>query len=357
MGGRVPPADGHGEGVSAGEFDRVETEAAEWWLRCRQGMDGHAAEALERWLRADPRHRQVFEELQHLWSEFDEVPRERVNRPTAAVSAPQAARAARRGRSRAGARLLRGRAALFGMAAMLAIAAGWGWRWWQQQPTFDAVYATVRGQQHDVRLPDGSRVQLDADTRAEVSFYRDRRQVVLRRGRSMYTVQRDSARPFDVLAGALRIRVVGTRFAVRYESAGTEEGARVEVEEGRVKLFRAGSEQAVDAAAPMVELRAGQAVTVDALGRAGAVTAAQAGMVAPWRHGRAVFDDATLAEALDEFRRYGDPGVVINDPAVAGLRITGSFDLRRFDSFVNALTQMLPVELRHRDGATEIARR
>jgi transmembrane sensor len=50
-------------------------------------------------------------------------------------------------------------------------------------------------------------------------------------------VQADPDRPFDVLAGPLRITVLGTRFSVRYTAdASVPGGVRVAVEEGRVKV-------------------------------------------------------------------------------------------------------------------------
>lgn len=64
-----------------------------------------------------------------------------------------------------------------------------------------------------------------------------------------------------------------------------------------------------------------------------------------WREGRVNFDGVSLSQALAEFERYGPTRIVLSDPAVAGLRVHGSFDLRRLDAFTRALPRVLPVRV------------
>jgi len=56
-----------------------------------------------------------------------------------------------------------------------------------------------------------------------------------------------------------------------------------------------------------------------------------------WTRGRLWFDRVTLAEAVAEFNRYNHRQLVIEDPAIAGLHISGTFDATDTDSFVEAL--------------------
>lgn len=255
--------------------------------------------------------------------------------------------------------------ALF-MLSMLG--AGWlGWRTWEARPSFVQAYQTERGQQRQIELPDGSQLWLDAASRAEVAISRQRRQVVLRKGQAMFSVQANPEQPFDVLAGPLRVTVVGTEFAVRNGVVTAADGStsgsvRVAVEKGRVRVARrdqAGDGTAGDAAsgAVLVELTPGQAISTDAAGQitSQSTTVADA---APWREGRIVFEGATLAEALAEFERYGVTNLVIHDPKVAALRVHGSYSLRGLQAFVDALPQVLPVRLvLNKDQQTEIVLR
>ena len=141
--------------------------------------------------------------------------------------------------------------------------------------------------------------------------------------------------------------MVGTRFAVRYTpGVPCEEGVRVAVEEGRVRVARADGSG--------VELAAGQQVASDALGRLGPVAAVPASGIAPWRESRVSFDDTPLAQALAEFSRYGPTRLRVHDPQVAALRLTGTFDPRSLDNFRRVLPRVLPVRLREQGGETEI---
>ena len=92
-------------------------------------------------------------------------------------------------------------------------------------------------------------------------------------------------------------------------------------------------------------------VSSDAGGHLSAIASLAPGSVAPWREGRITFDNVPLGAALAEFERYGDTGFVVRDPAVARLRIGGSFSLTQLDRFAAALPQLLPVRIT-RSGTT-----
>ncbi|QCP14718.1 hypothetical protein FCL38_15160 [Pseudoduganella umbonata] len=222
--------------------------------------------------------------------------------------------------------------------------------WWR--PVATSVHATARGERIDTMLADGSRLQLAPDSRAAVGIYRNRREIELARGQARFEISRDAGRPLTVLAGALRITVVGTRFSVHH-AAGPHGGVRVAVEEGRVRVARGGW----FADSGSVELVAGQAVAGDANGTLGTVGAVLAADLSPWHARRMSFDNATLGRVLAAFERYGDSGLRVRDPAVAALRLTGTFDLLRPDRFAQLLPHALPVRLSSAGGLTEIRAR
>ena len=145
----------------------------------------------------------------------------------------------------------------------------------------------------------------------------------------------DADRPFDVLAGSVKVTVVGTQFAVRH-TAGSP--VQVAVQEGQVRVSAAGPSDAV-------LLTAGQQVQADGDGRLSAVGAVPPAGIAPWRDGRVSFDNVPLSQALAEFERYGPTRLAVRDPAVAAMRLSGTFDPRRLDNFRKALPKVLPVRL------------
>lgn len=59
---------------------------------------------------------------------------------------------------------------------------------------------------------------------------------------------------------------------------------------------------------------------------AGTLGTAAATGVASWRDGRITLDNLQLSRALAQFERYGPRRLVVPDPAVAALRVSGTFD-------------------------------
>lgn len=323
----------------------LDNEALDWFVRFSDAP--HAAQtdaAFQRWLAGHPDRQAAYARWQADWRQMDAFPLagvERLRRQGAPDKDPTAPAPAAPSRGRRG-----GWSALLPQAALaalvLSLACGGGylaWNHWQQQPVFAQSFETQRGQQLGVQLPDGSELRLDTGTRVEVSLYRQRREVRLPQGQAVFDVQADSARPFHVLAGNTRVAVVGTRFAVRHTHDGP---VRVAVEEGMVSVA------ALDRADWAVWLSAGQQMVGDV------VAAVASSGIAPWRDGRITLDNTPLSRALAEFERYGPTHMVVHDPAVAALRISGSFDPLRPDNFRQALVKMLPVRLQESGTHTQI---
>ena len=77
-----------------------------------------------------------------------------------------------------------------------------------------------------------------------------------------------------------------------------------------------------------------------------AVAPADAG-TAQWARGILAVDDVRLDAFIAEVARYR-PGLLRCEPAVAGLRITGAFQLADTDAILQNVAQLLPVEVRLR---------
>lgn len=354
-------------------------QAALWATRRDAGLDATAEAEFQAWYAAAPEHARAYSEMADSLAPARALPEARIAALRASVQQPahttageqitapaaDGTDAAQRPRTAPASRERRSWLAdvgrMFpqiatGLAAVALSAGGWAaWDFYNRQPTFAQDYATARGEQREIHLPDGSTLQLDTATQAQVRLYRDHREVYLSDGQAMFTVQADASRPFNVRAGAVRVTVVGTRFSVRHTSAGLDAGDTVvEVESGRVRV--AGTAPPVASPAP-VELGAGQAISANADGQLRAVTRLSPASVAGWRSGRISFNDTPLADALAELERYGDTGLMVRDPAVGALRLGGSFDARRIDTFKQALPVLLPVRLQAADGKIDIAAR
>ena len=76
-----------------------------------------------------------------------------------------------------------------------------------------------------------------------------------------------------------------------------------------------------------------------------------------WTQHRLVFRDRTLAEVVGEFNRYRPRQLVIDDPELAGLRISGSFDPSDPDSLVAYLGAVEAVQaITPADGNVHLSR-
>ncbi|MDO5088117.1 MAG: FecR domain-containing protein, partial [Comamonadaceae bacterium] len=404
--------------------DPADAAAARWLVRQLAGLTPEETAERDAWLAADPAHARAWQALNDVWGRMDDLPPDGVNAlrthlpsalpaassatapaplappgnaaipatPAAPAAAPawpdmaaappappalsplppkpQAAPMPPPGRpAKPGwlATLVRPLA----LAAVASLVVGAGWQIWLRQPLFSHHYATARGQQQEIRLPDGSALHLDTATRANVTYYRQRREVQLTEGQARFSVQARPGQPFHVQAGPLRVSVLGTRFAVRHTQTGLGQGgASVAVEEGRVRVthITRATPPAAGATTPgdseslhslsSIELGAGQAIAIGADGQLGPVQRLPAASAAAWREGRVSFSGEPLAQALAEFERYGPTRLIIRDPAVAALRVHGSFSLHRVDAFARALPHVLPVRLQAAPGGQiEIVRR
>jgi transmembrane sensor len=367
-------ADESGYARFAQEQDPTDIEAATWLVRRREGLDAAGEARLQAWLQADPRHAQALHGMQATLDTLRQLPAGAGTAPDAApATGPDAtahahapAQAPGLRHRRPGRRSLFARTAAFATVCMVA-SGGWlGWSHWQRQPLFEQSFASARGQQLAVDLPDagahGSSLRLDTATRLDARLYRDRREVQLHQGQALFAVAHDAGRPFRVQAGPLRITVVGTRFSVRHTASGVGAGQTVvAVEQGRVRIDRtdsqAGSERTTGAAPAFLELGTGQMVVADEAGHLLAVAPVPAAAVAPWREGRVNFDQTPLAQAIAEFERYGPTALVVRDPAVAAMRVGGSYGLQQWRHFAETLPQVLPVRLVQRGEHLEVVAR
>ncbi len=202
------------------------------------------------------------------------------------------------------------------------------------------AYRTPVGGLAQVPMADGSRITLNTDTEVRTFVTDAERSVVLKHGEAYFEVAKDPLRPFVVRAGSMRIVAVGTQFSVR--RAG--EDIRVVVTEGAVRAAR-------DSRGDDVLLEAGataHTVGDDVLVQSRAITEAQEDV--SWRSGLVVFRNVNLGEAVVEFNRYNEQKIVIVDPALASIRLSGKFKATNFSAFVRLLEDGFPIEAREDNG-------
>lgn len=227
------------------------------------------------------------------------------------------------------------------IAAIVVLAAAGGWRYWtgREQPqgaqvaASDALprFVTRIGERRAVTLPDGTRLDLDSDTRIDMAFDDKARRLILMKGRAYIQVGRDPNRPFAVDAGDQTIVDRGTSFGVRLDP----DKVSVMLVEGEVAVGARG-------AAPEHDLRPGQRLVLQA-GQPARVERFDPTTALAWREGFVEFSDTPLSEAVAEMNRHGGRRMVIADPRVGALKISGRFKLGDPDRFLRTVAMLLPV--------------
>lgn len=203
----------------------------------------------------------------------------------------------------------------------------------------ERLYAATQGEIMNVVLADGTRMTLDANARARVTIATGRRQVVLERGGAEFTVKHDASRPFTVAALDRTIVDIGTRFRVELASGSME-----------VALYE-GSVQVNDTTGkPPTVLRPGQQLVVRT-GKRDVIVPVSGEGEAPGEFVH--FDDVVLSVAADTINQRSATKLVITDPEVTKLRVSGTFRAGDPDRFARTVSELLSLRV-VRTGKFEI---
>lgn len=298
-------------------------ETAAAWAARRLGGAASDEAGFARWLGEDPAHEEAYARAEGVWRLMGEGAGTD-DLLTLRREALQRARAKRPGWDR--------RAIAAGLVAAIAAPAGGLW-WTRHRAQQGELFQTALGEQRTLTLSDGSRVTMDALSVMRVRYTAAVRSIDLVQGRAFFEVAHDTARPLRVHAGPRTVTAVGTAFSVRREPRETT----VVLAEGKVAVS--------DHESPttLAVLRPGQSMLlVDGM-RAGGPIGADLDQALAWRRGQVVFDNVVLADAAAEMNRYSTLQVVVADPSLRTLRISGTFNAGQSRAFVEAIQSYFPV--------------
>ncbi len=313
--------------------DVLET-ATDWFARRRSGgMSAAEGAELEAWLAADPAHADAFAAAGRMWADTG---------MDAIREHPRILALRERGLNRR-ARRRRWWVAIPAAAACLAavIAApsmtGTGLPLTPElfAPAIQQEFRTSVGQRTTVKLPDGSSVTLDTDTVLRTRETEDKRLVWLERGQAFFKVAKDPSRPFVVNAGGRTVTALGTAFSVKVAPKQFE----VVLVEGVVRVES--PVRATPLALPTGRMQATEmqpgSELVAADTRHWTVRETDPAAETAWLRGRLVYKGAPLSQVVADMNRYSEKKIVIRDPEVAGLGLSGTYRAGDIDGFVRAV--------------------
>jgi transmembrane sensor len=300
---------------------RHAAEAERWFVRM---LDPDCATteraAFERWYAANPAHARRYDEVARLWIATDVAASQPALKAEADAALVPQRPAARRWYVPA--------LAAAALAACV-VAGGLGWRLAVHGTSQAPVrYATTTGELRAVRLPDGSSMLLDTDSVAAVDYRARHRDVTLVRGRALFDVRHDAARPFQVHVGQGTITDVGTVFQV---SDGAQ-GAEVVLVRGAVSVS-AYAHGALRSVAMVPQ----QQVHIASTGVISAPRKVPLSEAVAWTRGDIVASDWQLSRLIRAMNRYSPTELLLGESALGGVRISGVFHAGDQQSLIRML--------------------
>ncbi|WP_128323549.1 FecR domain-containing protein [Pseudomonas alkylphenolica] len=295
-------------------------EAMAWWLDMQEAsFDSPTQAAFLAWRSEHPLHEMAWEKALALGEQLESL-RTRSDRNLArqALLLP-----AQEGLSR--------RRAIKGLALLLTVSAGaWSGRDSEMMSRMSADYTTGVGEQRRVALAPDLSVELNTRSAINANVTDDRWHLRLLSGEVLIDTAVNPALFIDT--AQIRAQTTSARFTVRQFDNGSTQLA----------VYR-GSLQVIPAqASTWTALQAGQLARFGPLGMLdqGAMQAS-----APaWAEGMIVANGQPLQAFLDELGRYRH-GHLGCDPALANLRVWGTYPLADSDRIIDAVAQTLKLDV------------
>src|SRR5690606_30114367 len=143
-----------------------------------------------------------------------------------------------------------------------------------------------------------------------------------------------------------RITALGTVFDVRMENR----EVRVTLMDGKVAVEQlAATRGASGQPAARAQLEPGEQL-IAPLGGVAVVQGADVARITGWREGRLIFETERLSDALAEMNRYAQSPIVLDDPSIGELQVSGVFRTGQPAAFAHALEEYFPLRAADREG-------
>ncbi|MFL9926841.1 FecR domain-containing protein [Herbaspirillum lusitanum] len=309
----------------------VARQAIEWLLELQSGAQDEAGRKLtlrklEQWLAQHPDHLAAWQQI------------ERINQRLAGLSAASSSATVHKALTHPAASTDAGRRRLGKLLLLLAATGGGAWLA-EYRGLFDVTgeERTVIGERRTLTLPEGSTLVLGTDTRVRLQYGERERRIELLQGEIMLTTAADrhpQPRPILVATARGTVQPLGTVFAVRH----IDGVSHVDVFRDRVKIIPH------DAPERSATLNAGQSAEFSH--HSVSTPLALNNSAGAWAEGMIVASNTRLEDFVAELSRYRK-GHLGCDPAVADLRISGTYPLADTERVLQILTASQPVELRY----------
>jgi len=377
--------------------NQILDEATSWFVEFSEGELSHLQrQQFIAWLRTSPEHVRAYLQISAHWEEARTLRRSATDEIDALVAlartdtaevislglqeAPRQS-ASLEGAAHPGSRRQHPKIKRWQVlaASVVAVSAGIGYWMALERNT----YTTDTGEQRSLTLADGTTVELNAQSKMRVSFHSHERDISLIRGQALFNVAKDPARPFIVQTDRTQVRAVGTQFDVyrRKEETtvtvlegtvavvptarvGDDPGATLipapalPMQQKHVTEARRGVQEPAGAkSAGEMFLSAGDQTVVSAKGAVAPRHLVDTTEVTAWSRKQIVLRSRPLTEVVAEFNRYNTKQIVIVDPTVESIHVSGVFSSSNPQSLLRGLKSLGRFTIRETPDRIEISAR
>jgi transmembrane sensor len=323
---------------------QIRKEAAKWFARMQYAeADNPERSQFEAWLMQSHVHADEYLAISAAWDDFDS---------TSNINALAQAMLRKKDNAQANRKKLMQIAGKSLVVTLVGLFSLFGYQAWQTQPIMNMASSTPIGQINNQALEDGSKLTLNANTEVEVTYYRNKRLVKLKRGEAVFEVVKDANRPFIVESQFARVTVLGTRFVVNQ----IDGRVIVSVDHGKVKVenlntANTNTEPVLLTNGQVAEVKSG--IQPKRLNRNAADAFA-------FLDGKLIFNAASLNEIAESLSRYRKKPIVATqqaDPLQSGTQphITAVLNITEMENFLTLMPKIAEVDVKNTPEKTEIS--
>ena len=215
-------------------------------------------------------------------------------------------------------------------------------------PTRQAVQMTARTieeQKFGLTLPDGSIVDMNANSRIKYKLQRSGIRMLTLEGEAFFDVNPDPNRPFIINAGDATIEVTGTSFSVRKDPG--NERIEVFVESGNVQFYRTRKQDR------KLSLKAGQLGVLDQTTLTEKTNPDLNHL--SWKTRKLTFRETRLGDVAGVLNRTYSQNIRFTNTALEDCLFTGTFDQQPIDSVVLVIQVAFDLDLNRQGKAYEFS--
>jgi len=206
-------------------------------------------------------------------------------------------------------------------------------------PSYSQNYASLDKKILHIGLPDDSIIDLDVKSNINIEYYADKRMVLLKDGKALFSVAKNKSRPFIVNTGSTSIEVLGTKFEV----IKINEDTKINVLEGLVRIDyinqNTGNKRSI------IQLQKSETLTLSNKGQVLEYNKINPSDIANWKRDLIQFKETSLKDAVSMFERYTDQKIEFESFEISELKVSGKFAISKYENFLESIQLIYPINI------------